>query len=400
MYATKSDLSEHCKTFNELLLPRLNECVNNFIYPTLSQKTIDDYTTESKTSKLTIVNERLQAIEQEIEKTYAIAIQSEEKNIELANKMDYYATQYKYTAETYTNMVEYNLLYNAFKTTSINDELDLKHLSNQSQYNTASLKITYDYLFTNNKFVSDFAKPLTIGVASNNELNAYDYSYFVLKLFSFIVITYAILSACNTIAGENKDGTLRYFAIKPVSRYEIFFGKLFAIMLMSVILILFSTIISLLVGGTVYGFNTNTILTIFNGTTAITIHPISMLSIYLISLLIEITIYVSITMLLSTIIKSDLFAITIILVVYLINILLPLFVQGANNWLAFYPFSHISFYPLFGSAVYLQTNNFFSLLLGSKVYTTTNLGLIICVIILLISILNIVACKLFKNKEI
>lgn len=208
------------------------------------------------------------------------------------------------------------------------------------------------------------------------------------------------MSGCHAISGEIKEGSMRYLAIRPVSRTSLFFGKMLSIIFMSVILILFSSIISLLVGGVIYGFDTLPILTIFNGSTAITLHPIGMLSIYLVSLILELTVYLSIAMLLSTLVKSDLFSVTLVLVIYLLNILLPLFIVGPNTWLSFYPFSHINLYSLFGSSLYLLNNNPFASLLGTKVYATTNIFLTISIIALIIIICNIISSRVFKRKEL
>lgn len=114
----------------------------------------------------------------------------------------------------------------------------------------------------------------------------------------------------------------------------------------------------------------------------------------------ELTVYASIAMLLSCLFKSDLFAVTIMLVLYLINTLLPVFAGGINSWLAFYPFSHITLYSLFGSSNYAIADNFLNMLLGAKVYAGTNIGLTICVIILFIGITNLIGSLLFKKKEL
>ena len=119
-------------------------------------------------------------------------------------------------------LVKYELLSNAFTYVSAKEQLNTLYLSDYSKYNCNSLLIKYDYLFKNNKTVNDFSNPLTIGVTSNNEINAYDYAYFVLKLFSFVIIIYAVMSACHTIAGEIKEGSMRYLAMRPISRKNLF----------------------------------------------------------------------------------------------------------------------------------------------------------------------------------
>jgi len=396
----QSTLSAHCNKFETNLKLKLETCLNSFIYPNISESFIKSYTSTEENTKLSIIYSRLQKIEEEISTIYnEINIKGDEENHKLAYKMDELANLYVNTADTYVNLVKYELISNAFSYTSTKQQLDLLHLKEYSNYNNQSLLIKYDYLFSNNKTEYDYSNPLTIGVTSNNEINAYDYAYFSIKLFSVVIIAYAIMLACNTIAGEVKEGSMRYFAIRPISRNEIYFGKLLSIIILSTILILFSAVISICVGGAVYGFTSLDILTIFNSSTAIVLKPLGMLAIFLVSLIIELTIYTSIALLLSSLIKSDVLAVTIILGLYLINTLLPLFVQGPNTWLSYYPFSHISLYTLFGSAVYAP-NNFFNLLLGVRVYSTTGLSLILFVIIALISVINIIATKIFKYKEL
>ena len=208
------------------------------------------------------------------------------------------------------------------------------------------------------------------------------------------------MAACHSIAGEVKEGSMRYLAIRPISRTEMFFGKWFAILAMCMILITFSAIISLCVGGAVYGMTTQTILTIFNGDVALTIHPLGMIGLFLLSMFLELLIYSILAMLFSALFKSDLMSMTILLVLYLLNTLIPIFIQGANSWLTYYPFSHISLYSLFGSSVYAVPHNFFNLVFGSKVYTGTHFALTLSVILLLITIVSIVAIRIFKKKEL
>ena len=371
--------------------------INNLKYPNISDNTIKEYTSLTD-SKLAIVNSRLTEIETQI--TNFVQQVTDGSDASNCNKMDELATNYKNTADTFINLVKYDLISTAFDAVSTNDQLNLLFLKNESKFNADSLFIRYTYLFKNNKSESDYAHPLTIGVTSNSEINAYDYAYFILRVFSFVIIVYAVMAACHTIAGEVKEGSMRYFAIRPVTRNNIYFGKMLSILLMSIIMILFSTIIALCVGGAVYGFNSLNILTIFNGSNVIVLNPIVMLMIYLLSFVLELIVYLSIAMMLSCLIKSDLFAVTLILVVYLINALLPMFVNGPNTWLTYYPFSHLSLYSLFGSTVYANNTNFFNLLFGVKVYAGTNIGLTITMIILLTLVFNFIAVKKFKNKEL
>ena len=397
-----SNIADICQEYEDSYRNDFTSSIDALIYPTLSEELIRDYTVNEEGTKLHTELSRLNEINDSIQSIYNDVRDGTKDNesISVMQELEDLANLYMNTASTFTNLVNYELLSNAFSFVNTNDQLDLLYLENETQYNSNTLLIRYDYLFDNNKTENDYAHPLTIGVTSNDEINAYDYAYFILRLFSFIIIVYAIMSACHAIAGEIKEGSMRYFAIRPVNRLTLYFGKFFAIILMSLIMIIFSAIIAVCVGGAVYGFSSASILTIFNSSTAIVIHPIVMLIIYLVSLLLELIVYTSIAMLLSCLFKSDLFAVTLMIVLYLLNTLLPVFVTGANSWLTYYPFSHISLYSLFGSSIYAISNNFLNMLLGAKVYAGTNIGLTITVIVLFVVIINLLATVAFKKKEL
>ncbi len=397
-----SNIADICQEYEDSYRNDFTSSIDALIYPTLSEELIRDYTVNEEGTKLHTELSRLNDINDSIQSIYNEVRDGTKDNesISVMQELEDLANLYMNTASTFTNLVNYELLSNAFSFVNTNDQLDLLYLENETKYNSNTLLIRYDYLFDNNKTENDYAHPLTIGVTSNDEINAYDYAYFILRLFSFIIIVYAIMSACHAIAGEIKEGSMRYFAIRPVNRLTLYFGKFFAIILMSLIMIIFSAIIAVCVGGAVYGFSSASILTIFNSSTAIVIHPIVMLIIYLVSLLLELIVYTSIAMLLSCLFKSDLFAVTLMIVLYLLNTLLPVFVTGANSWLTYYPFSHISLYSLFGSSIYAISNNFLNMLLGAKVYAGTNIGLTITVIVLFVVIINLLATVAFKKKEL
>ena len=405
IHTNKSEIHQHCSTFENDFENKYFSTLNNLKYPTLSSKFITDFTNDEN-SKLALTRERLNAIYDEIKDNFqrvnedTTTEEAGKLNNTLASRMDALATEYVEVSKVFVNLLKYELLSNAFAETSANEQLSLKYLSSYSAYNTNSLVVRYNYLFDNDKTEQDFAHPLTIGISSNNEVNAYDYAYFVLKLFSFVIIAYAIMAACHTISGETKDGSIRYFAIRPITRKDIYFGKLLAILMLIIILIIFSAVIAVLVGGTVYSFSSLNILTVFHMQYALVLSPVAMLALYVASLIIELGVYLSIAMLLSVLLKSDLLGVSLLLLFFIINSFLPMFIQGANTWLAFYPFSHLSIYTLFGSSVYAQSNNFYNLLLGTKVYTTTSLPLIVSVIVIVLIVVNLIAVKLFKNKEL
>ncbi len=397
-----SKIAEICDEFSTNYKSQIEDCLATLYYPTISAEKVDDYTVAGNNSKYSAFNENKNEILQQIEalKTEAQTSADENLNEEKINKIKNLITNYYSCSQTYANLIKYDLLTNALTTVKTKDKGSLLYLENETLMESQSWLIKYNYLFNKNKSLVDFALPLTIGITSNNETNGYDYAYFIMKMFSFVIIAYAIMAGAHTIAGEIKEGTMRYLAIRPVKRTSILFGKFIAIALMSIILIAFSGVISIVVGGFIYGLKSQMILTVFAGKYAITLHPIVMILIYLISLIFELLVYLSIALLLSTFIKSDILAVTILMVVYLINVLLPIFSSSSIGWLAYYPFSHISLYSLFGSSLVANSQNAFNMLMGAKVYPTTNLALTLLTIAVIIVVCNIVSAKIFKRKEI
>jgi len=398
---SKENLSTHFVEYDSGIANNFFNYIGKFKYPTLTDEFVKDYSSTTSGTKYSQLLSRKNAILDEIEANYDLATENENNfNTNNAKIMDKLANDYVATLDVYINLVKNELLVNAFSQVSTTEQMNLVNLGNYSKYNCNSLLERYNYLFEHNKLESDYSLPLTIGISSNNETNGYDYAYFVLRVFSFVLIVYAIMSCCHSIAGEIKEGSMRYLAIRPVSRTKLFFGKWLAVVTMSIILMIFSLIISLAVGAAVYGMKASKILTIFNGTTPLVLHPIGMIVIYLLSMLLELMIYSLLAMMLSVWFKSDLLAVTLLLVLYLLNTLFPMFIQGANSWLNFYPFSHISLYALFGSSLYSQQGNFMNLVFGAKIYAASHIALTSIVILLMIVIICIVSLLSFKRKEL
>lgn len=387
------DISSICASYENNLKPSFYDAIYNFKFPELSSEFVANYTSGEKFST---ISTRLNKINQDIYTLYVNGAPNNEENI---IKIDELANKYKETANVYVNLVKYELMVNAYSTTSTAEQLDLLYLSDEAEFNAKSYLARYEYLFANDKTDAEFAHPLSIGVTSNHETNAFDYAYFTFKLFSCVIFVYGIMIACHTIAGEIKEGSMRFIAIRPVTRSKLLIGKFLSIGIMMLILTIFGAIISVAVGWSFYGITSLPILTVFNGVKVVVLSPWLMFGIFLISQLLEALIYVAIAMLLSVLFKSDLLAITIMLALYLVNMLLPVFIAGMNSWLAFYPFSHISLYSLFGSSIFAG-KDILSQLLYAKVYAGTDFVTSILVIGLILLICFLISLARFKKKEL
>ncbi len=381
--------------------------VSSFKFPTISETLLKKYTdADTKGTNLNTINTRLAEINNtilKIEEEYNNTPKNEsnkKKIDELTVEYNNQANLYRNTVNVYYNLVKYELISNAFSFVNTSERFDLMHLKDQTEYNSDTQLIKYTYLFNNNKIDRDYSNPLAVGSTITDKTTAYDYTFFILKLFSFIIIAYAIMSSCGAIAGEIKEGSMRYYAIRPINRNNILFGKLLSITIMSTIILIFSTIIAMCVGTGVYGWSNLSILTIFNGSHAIVMHPLAMIALFMLSFIIEMLVYSSLAFLLSCLLKSDLLASTLMLLIYLINIILPVFAGGMNSWLAFYPFSHISLFALFGSSIVPIGNDMLSSLLKVNIYASTSLIPMIIVTVILIVVPLFLASRMFKRKEL
>ena len=145
MSPEKASLAVHCKEFEQNLKPKLQSCLDSFIYPTLSSNFITSYTSTQDGSNLATIYTRLNAIEQEINLVFnEVNAAGDEGNNKQAQKMDELANLYVNTANTYINLVKYELIANAFESTTTQQQLDLLHLKNHSNYNNKSLLIKYN----------------------------------------------------------------------------------------------------------------------------------------------------------------------------------------------------------------------------------------------------------------
>ena len=319
---------------------------------------------------------------------------------------------------TKANINEFNNLFNEYRilgeiyetlfTTSTNlilmedfgiDHLtDIKFIQNTNYYAQKELNTKYIYFIENDSNENNYATPLSFDFTSNKKANGYDYTYFIASIFSVVLIIFAVMFAAYSIAGETKDGTMRFVAIRPISRTSIILGKFLAIAIMSLILLLFGSLVSFIVGGAVFGIDSNNILTIINSTTVSVIHPALSLLIYVGSIYLQLLVYVSIAMMLTSFLKSDLMAFVLTIIIYLINMMLPLFF-GTTSWLKFNPLTSINLYAFAGSGT-VMSETVLGKLFTPLVYSGGTLLLSIIYIASMVIIFNTIAIYAFKKRDL
>lgn len=408
LFSTISDISMNFDTpvshrfagekyVNEYRTTLIN-CLNKLVYPTLNN-TAKKYTDSGQ--YYSIISMRMEEIEYKMEQLNKKVVA--DPSLDTSNKLkqelntlfDRYVNCALIFNQSYSTSMCVDALYCVKgKTTRAN----LVGYNDISLYEQEELSVIYKYYIEHHCNSNDFANSLSITHTSNNKINAYDFTFFVMSLFSVVVIIYSIYLSARTISGEINNNTMRFTALRPIKRGTIFFGKFLAILIMSSIILLFGAITSFIVGGIMFGFETANILMIINSAHVVIAHPIAVLVLFVLSLILLVAFYSAITIMLSAFIKSDILVAIIGVVLYIVNLILPLFF-GAGSWLRFYPGVNVNLFAYFSSNR-LTGDNMLGKIFNNVVYHGMNLWISLVYIIGITALVLVIGKTIFKKRDL
>ena len=251
---------------------------------------------------------------------------------------------------------------------------------------------TYDY---------EYADPFSIIQPSNVDINGFDYSYYALRLCTFFITIYLVVLAAGTIAGEQSEGTLKLLAIRPYSRNKLLSAKIWAILTIGAILIFVSSIASLVVGGDTYGFNFTNILVVFNATNTFALNPILVYFIAMLTMFVEVMFYAMISVFISTLLKSNVAAVSISTLIFFISLVLNVIAINIPL-VGLVPFVNVNFFKYFGSSflAYSSSNNLIQNILTPGVFSGSTFFTSLLLYILTFVAITIVTHIVFKKRDI
>ena len=255
------------------------------------------------------------------------------------------------------------------------------------------------YLFKTNTFDFDYATPFSMDQPSNYNVNAFDFSYFALKLCMFIIVIYVITVAASTITGEQSNGTLKMLAIRPYNRSKLIGGKLLSTLFIGMLLIAVSAIATLAVGGISYGFGGNSVLVIFNASKAVAMSPVLLYFIYLLTLVVEMAFFVLLALAISMLFKSQIASVAISILVYFGTIVLNMLL-GTASWLKILPFTNINLYKYLGSSFLSHDTNFLRAMFTSPVAVGSRFWLCFIYTKVVMIALTVTVFDVFKRRDI
>lgn len=247
----------------------------------------------------------------------------------------------------------------------------------------------------------NLANTFSSSVTSNATVNAFDFVYFGLEIFGFIIIVFAVILGAGMIAGEYNSGTLKLLVVRPYSRHKIILSKIISTMLISTIFVIFGTVILFLIGLFMFGADFTPVLAVFNSTHAFTISPVLLLLIYLATLLFKILIYTLFAVAISVLFKSNVAAVTISIMVYFFSTVFNALFQSAY-WYTFWPFCNLDLFKYFGGSFIVSANgnNILSGLVSSSILYNGSFFFSLGIALLIGVICAVVSHVVFAKRDI
>lgn len=368
---------------NNTVIGKIESLLNKFI-------DVSSKVTSNDLAKITeILNKTLtfeEALDQKIQSAEEGAIEKEEV---ISNCLRYYliADQLK----SYVDNSFYKLIFNKISESDINKMLNFE---NTYFYNINEQILLNEYLLAQNPIISGIDYNASYSSqSSSNSVTVFDFMYYGLSVLVIGIILAAILYGTGMIATERQNSTIQNLATRPFKRNKIISAKIWATIILSVMLLLLFTLLFFVVGLILFGANFSPIIFVFNASSVITMSPILYVLIFLLLSILKITAFILLSVAISTFFKTYKTALVVTIVccfaiislnalslgVSFVNFLLP-----ANLDLIKYFGSSIQDLYVVSTPILHNTN-----LISSSIFT-----------LVIIALLSVVAHISFNKQEI
>jgi ABC-type transport system involved in multi-copper enzyme maturation permease subunit len=359
--------------------------------------------TKLKTDYYDEASKRLKSIYEEITKFKDDNSKTVEDNQSTnnINKINDLVSAYLNTASQCKLIVNDKLLITLADKYKESDFIKFKNYEDFTSYQTKQDLSKTDYLFLKGYFDYNYAEQLSFVKSSNFEKNAYDFMYFILELFSYVIIVFCVVIVSNSIAGEQGTGTLKLLAIRPYSRSKILSAKILATAFFMFVFVIFTALISFIIGSTMFGTQSQTILGVLNGTKVFTISAPMMMIIYILTLFLKIFVYIALAFAVSVIFRSYAASIAVSMGTFFISVILGVFLSNQTLY-KFFPLNNIDMFKYLGGGTFPSaiTNNGILSLFTSPILMDTGIEFSFLNISITLLILIISSFIVFKHRDI
>lgn len=256
-----------------------------------------------------------------------------------------------------------------------------------------------EYYINNNKYANSFINSFSFNQNTTSNTNVYDFMYFTLEFCSLIIIFFAMMLLCNLITAETESGTIKLLLVRPFKRSKIISAKLMATIFFVIVFMLFSAILSFVVGYFSFGYINANILAVFNGSIAFEINPLLLMGINVLSLILDVVFYVIIALMLSIIFKNFAGSLTSCLVIFITFIVLNAVFPTAF-WYSFFPTMNLHLFKYLGNAfITIDTENMLFKSLITPIQSTMSIAFSLLLTISYMIIMLIISYTIFKKRD-
>ena len=265
-----------------------------------------------------------------------------------------------------------------------------------SNYNSYIYKQAFaknEYLIENGEFDYNYLTPFSFNINSGEKTNCFDFIVFSMQILTPVIIVFLIFVASSTIATELSTGTMKMLAIRPYNRTKIILAKFLSCIALMLVLILMAFAITSVIGLIVYGIGPTSVLTVFNASKVIVLNAFVVLLLYFLSCVINCTFFISLALLFSVLLKSNIVSVILSLLTFVFTIISNSLLYN-NTWFNYLPFAHFDLYKYFGATA--NTGQFF----GFSITIGSNFVISIIYICALIFISLVTSVIVFRKRNI
>ena len=305
---------------------------------------------------------------------------------------------YFYVSQHYATLVENTILYD--NVLNFNDSTVRKY-KGYKEFTVYKLRENITratYLLKNSKNELSFTTMFKSGSFNSEEASTPDLIYYGLNICSIVLLIFAVILITRQIAGEHSDGSLKVLLTYPFKRHKILSAKILSTLLTCLIMLVFAGLILFIVGAISYGFDSTTMLAIFNSQSAFKISSIALLTIYFGLIVVKLLFFILVSVLIAVLIKNKWISGAISLGLLALTLTAPLYLTNSILF-AYTPFAGIDLFKFFGNAYIAGNSNAFIDVLNAPMYLNSNFYISIATVSITIIACIIISYSLFRSRK-
>ncbi|MDR2046476.1 MAG: ABC transporter permease [Clostridiales bacterium] len=206
-----------------------------------------------------------------------------------------------------------------------------------SKYSLRSDIAKIGFMLDNRDTLGSLTTPLSLD-------KGYGFLMFAFSILYLFLLIAGMIIGAGTIAGEHSAGTIKLLLIRPYKRWKFLMSKIIMSLIIMTALFVVSFLLLFLIGGIFYGFDSEyKVLVMFDATNILLVSPLQSAMLMAVFYFIECTVYMLISIMVSTVFKSKSGAVAISMVIYFAGNIL-LLMLSSKSWFKYVLFNNTNLY--------------------------------------------------------